>query len=241
VLHNSSVEFLLCRVSVSFQLSWEYMYASSTHDWSLPSKLTLCCKSAERTSIAIPREWHKIDQKLELINPWISSQNSKLPFSASLIITGLRQLEHLVIIIIIIIINNETAGPAFCKGLRRRTLKPWISIGVCRCPGSWSLLRPPKFLQKQPEKKPMKRVLRSPESQNTYNQTVQPPTGPRFGPSQHTLTEQTAVKTSLWFSCRAWQCMLLLEPNTSTWPSLPPDRHLPEPMLISTEINTGVS
>lgn len=115
------VEFLLCRVSVSFQLSWEYMYASSIHDWSLPSKLTLCCKSAERTSIAIPREWHKIDQKLELINPWISSQNSKLPFSASLIITGLRQLEHLVIIIIIIIINNETAGPAFCKGLRRRS------------------------------------------------------------------------------------------------------------------------
>ena len=29
--------------------------------------------------------------------------------------------------------------------------------------------------------------------------------------------------------------MLLLEPNTSTWPSLPLDRHLPEPMLISKE------
>jgi len=27
--------------------------------------------------------------------------------------------------------------------------------------------------------------------------------------------------------------MLLLEPNTSTWPSLPLDGHLPEPMLIS--------
>jgi hypothetical protein len=112
----NSVEFLLCRVvSVSFQLSWEYMYASSIHDWSLPSKLTLCCRSAERTSIAIPRVAQN-RSKLELINPWISSQNSKLPFSASLIITGLRQLEHLVIIIIIvIIINNETAGPAFAK------------------------------------------------------------------------------------------------------------------------------
>lgn len=147
-----SVEFLLYRVSANLQLGW---INTSFTQLKLDKQPDTFFTFTNLTAIHICSGNIRVAQKksiLELISPWISSQNSKLHSVHYYRSTKIRapsdhyketwkknqQVLHLQTLHYAV---HPPRGMTSFWILSKK-LRPWISIELCRCSGSWFLPLP---------------------------------------------------------------------------------------------------